>query len=139
MDPSLAALLPLAGVVLTILAGLLGASIQRRGEMARWLRAERLRAYTDQLLATDRMMGLLIAKAPEDPVDADALEEIRRAVAICQLLGPDKLYEAATRFHDAVYVDGNYRGESRRTSVARIEARRAYIVEARTALGVKLG
>lgn len=133
----LIALLPLAGVVLTILAGLLGAFIQRRGETARWLREERLKAYTDHLLATDYMTGHLLGKDPKVPEDPEARENIRRATAICQLLGPDELFAAATRFHDSVFIDGNYRGKGRHTSLARIEARRAFIEEARKALGAK--
>lgn len=137
MDPILVAILPLAGVVLTILAGLLGALIQRRGETARWLREERLRAYTDHLLATDHMMSVLVAKDPTDPDDPAALAETRRAVAICQLLGPDSLYDAATVFQDTVFVDGNYRGTSDLPAIRRLAARRAFIAESRKALGAR--
>lgn len=124
--------------MLTILAGLLGAFIQRRGETARWLREERLKAYTEHLLVTDRMMGALIAR--EDPTQAVGdphLTEVRQSIALCQLLGPESLYDAAAAFQDAVYVAGNYRGTRAEPGLKRIETRKAFIAEARTALGVK--
>lgn len=45
IEPTLLALIPVITVVLTIVAGLVGAWIQSRREHTRWLREERLAAY----------------------------------------------------------------------------------------------
>lgn len=49
IDPTLLALIPIGTVILTIIAGLVGAWIQGRREHKRWLREERLAAYVSFL------------------------------------------------------------------------------------------
>lgn len=46
IDPTVLALLPISGVALTIIAGLVGAWIQSRREHKRWVREQRYEAYT---------------------------------------------------------------------------------------------
>lgn len=45
IDPTLLALLPITGVVLTIFAGLVGAAIQGKREHAKWVRERRYETY----------------------------------------------------------------------------------------------
>ncbi|MFF2487236.1 hypothetical protein ACFVSU_12595 [Microbacterium sp. NPDC058062] len=95
IDPTALALLSIfGGVVLTIIAGGIGALIQHRRENTKWLRDNRLRVYSGFLSAVEQ-----IGLGDDDPeyrrsVDAAAV----RAVGALQLLGPDEVAHTASKF-----------------------------------------
>lgn len=139
MDPALIALLSsLAGALLTVVAGFIGAWLNGRREHQKWRRDQRLRAYADHLAATDRFTGAAqrgdIADLPT--VTRDSLT----AIAHVHLLGPTQVYEAAVVFQETAKVSAgalevNARDLDQREN-DRLAARERFIAAARTAVKI---
>lgn len=99
LDPTILALLSIfGGVLLTIIAGGVGALIQHRREHSKWLRDQRLRTYTEFLAAHD---GLIRINDPGS--DAGTEQRVIRSVGAVQLVGPDDLSAAAVQ-HNLVML-----------------------------------
>lgn len=116
LDPTALALLSIfGGVLLTIVAGGIGALIQRSHEHTKWLRDQRLRVYSEHLAATD---DFLRAAQNGDPAEAQVVAATSiRALAALQLVGPERVYDAANEFQAAM-----------KASVKALEARSGYHV-----------
>lgn len=134
IDATLLALLPISGVVLTIIAGLIGAAIQRRGERAKWIRERRLEAYSDFLVVTDEFFALGMTSEIGDEPAPELVAEARRVAGILHLLGPDSIYERAQAFREAMMRSLRHDGEIDEYEEDRIAKRRAFIAAARGGL-----
>lgn len=134
IDPTLLALLPIVGVVLTIVAGLIGATVQRRGERAKWLRERRLEAYSDFLVVTDEFFARGATAEAEAEPSPELVADARRVAGTLHLLGPDKVYGKAQAFRDAMMLSLQHDTAIDEFEDARISARRRYIEAARSGL-----
>lgn len=91
----------LAGVILTVIGGLIGAIIQGRREHAKWIRDQRLSAYAAHLAATDNY--LRAAQQDEDYSELSGVStDSIRALSVVQLVGPDHIAESAAAFQTAM-------------------------------------
>jgi hypothetical protein len=91
IDPTVLALLSIfGGVILTIIAGALGALIQHQREHSKWLRDQRLRVYTEFLAAHD---GLI--RINDSGSDPGTEQKVIRSVGAVQLVGPEDVSAAA--------------------------------------------
>lgn len=86
IDPAILALLPIVGVTLTIVAGLVGAWIQGRREHERWVREQRYEAYTRtvHIGSTVRAVAAEIVAIVRD-VQAGNISENKRQVTAARL------------------------------------------------------
>lgn len=86
IDPTVLALLPIAGVTLTIIAGLVGAWIQGRREHKRWLREQRYEAYTRtvHVASTVRAVATEVVAIVHD-VQAGTIPESKRESTAAKL------------------------------------------------------
>jgi hypothetical protein len=134
IDPTLLALLPISGVLLTIVAGLIGAAIQRSGERAKWIRERRLEAYRDFLVVTDEFFARGIASDVYVEPPPKLVAEALRASGVVHLLGPDAVYAKAKAFQDAVKMSLKHDGVIDELEDDRIAKRREYIATSRAAL-----
>lgn len=134
IDPTLLALLPVVGVLLTIIAGLIGATVQRRGERAKWLRERRLEAYSDFLVVTDEFFARGATSAVGEEPSPELVADARRVAGMLHLLGPDKVYGKAQAFRDAMMLSLQHGAVIDEFEDARISARRRYIEAARSGL-----
>lgn len=102
IDPTILALLSIfGGVLLTIVAGGIGALVQHRREHSKWLRDQRIRVYSEHLAATD---DFLRAAQNGDPAEAQVVAAASiRALSALQLAGPDKVFKAASAFQAAMH------------------------------------
>lgn len=140
VDPIILSLLSIfGGVVLTILAGLIGAWLQGRREHAKWRRDQRLKAYGDFLSATDNFLGAA------HRADVTELPAVARgsltASAVLRLLGPDDVYVAAEKLQKATSasVQALNRGHTilDRCEGERSAARKAFIEIARAKVKIQ--
>lgn len=133
----------LTGVILTIVAGLVGAIIQGRREHKKWIRDQRLRAYVDHLAATDNY--LRAAQHDEDGSEfaAVAADSIR-ALSVVQLVGPGHMAESADAYQAAAKESVRHlnlfpRDPERldRVEDDRLAKRRAFIAAAREQVEIR--
>ncbi|MDQ1218142.1 hypothetical protein [Microbacterium arborescens] len=152
IDPTLLALLPFIGVIVTVLVGLFGAWVQSRREHARWVREQRFEAYVrvraiiTRLEYTDADHKLADLRRGADDHDLEsarqrlsevddykeALLTIRAdffdATVPLTILGPASVDDATTALLDAM----------NRENEAEINAAKKLLVtEMRKALGVR--
>lgn len=100
LEPIVFSLLSIfGGVVLTILAGLIGAWIQGRREHSKWQRDQRLKAYGNLLAATDNFLGAA-HRGDETELPSMARGSLHSS-AFVRLLGPDDVCRAAEKFQKA--------------------------------------
>lgn len=95
LDPTILALLSIfGGVLLTIIAGGIGALIQHRREHSKWLRDQRLRVYTEHMAAT---ADYLRAAKNGDVSEVSTVSSASiRALTALQLVGPQDVYQAGS-------------------------------------------
>ncbi len=110
IDPTLIVLLPIIGVIATILGGLLGAWIQGRREHRKWLRERRFDAYTVVDTALTRI-EILLRRASSEPdraaeyrraADEITLHELPDVLSRLNLVGPDSVITAKNEYRSAV-------------------------------------
>ncbi|UPL12192.1 hypothetical protein [Microbacterium sufflavum] len=89
LDPTVLALLSIfGGVLLTIIAGGIGALIQHRREHSKWLRDQRLRVYAEYIAATDEYWRA--TDENDSKVSQAAVAEANRGFGAIELVGsPD--------------------------------------------------
>lgn len=119
IDATLLAFIPIVTVVLTILAGLVGAAIQSRREHVRWVRERRYDAFVDVGAQINRMISAEMGQAAarsglvadgEDllvVVQREVLLELPRAIAPLRVLGPKSVERAAERAMTLVQEGGS--------------------------------
>lgn len=153
LDPTLIVLLPIIGVIATVIGGFIGAWFQGRREHAKWLRERRLEAYTRALSTASALRGLTIkleeAKAAiaaeTDPAKQAAIaaeldpvlvqisridEELSERLAPLVILGPQDVGDAYSSVIDALEEHG-----PRHEEVDKAET--ALQTKVRKALGIK--
>ncbi|WP_166874426.1 hypothetical protein [Salinibacterium sp. ZJ450] len=135
IDPTMLALLSIfGGVIITVLAGFIGAWLQAKRDRTKWIRERRLEAYADHLTVTDELFATgLIANLDEEPEIA-LVAEARRAIATLHLLGPDDVYDAAVAFQEAMSTSLAHDGAVDELEGVRLRRRSRYINGARAAL-----
>lgn len=110
IEPALVAILPLAGVVLTLIAGLVGAWIQGRREHEKWIREQRYEAFIavatgiQRWRAIDRHtydeQGLVIDQSSHERMP-DFYEVLIEEAVPLWVLGPSEVDRAAANLRDA--------------------------------------
>jgi hypothetical protein len=100
----------LAGVILTVIAGFIGAMIEGQREHKKWIRDARLRAYADHIAATDNY--LRAALRGDDSELAAIGSDSMRSMAVVHLVGPDDVAKLARAYQSAAKtsvsaLDGN--------------------------------
>ena len=114
---------PFVGGVVAALTGvggvMIGAKMQRRGEEAAWRRTARLSAYSELIasvhqfelrLATYlgiRMAGRSGELAEASRLASESVQEVRRAAAAVQLVGPNSVRRAANELSTSAWADFN--------------------------------
>jgi hypothetical protein len=136
MDPNV--VWPVVGLIATgggiaALAGLVGALFQDRREHQRWLRNERLEAYSSLLAETERFHTDPLRLGPENK--QRTLDALLLHVARMQLLGPQVVEKSVDNMTAALMNAFLHPDDPIATSAYR-ELRNAYIAEARRALRV---
>lgn len=151
IDPTLLALLPFAGVLVTVLVGLFGAWVQGRREHARWIREQRYEAFVRVLGAIDDFDTFY--RNSTNPSEYQKMRDVLRfgGDKVKQLISAeDAASSLMARFDEAVTPvvilgPDSVRDALREVSAARkagdedsrSEARWRAIAEMRRALGVK--
>jgi len=115
VDPLFALLFGALGAsVLGLIGGAIGAWVQSRREHRRWLRDQKLAAYTTVLDLTSRLQIIRPAARDDDQIDGD-LFALFRATASVDLFGPDALAQHVFDLRNAaVALVVDMRNEGRR-------------------------
>ncbi|WP_457098830.1 hypothetical protein [Microbacterium sp. P5_E9] len=123
-----------AGVVLTVVAGFIGAWIQGRREHTKWVKEKRYEAYVEvwalNHMLTNNRRALRSAQAKGDQAGVDRysarLDDLNatfeRAGAPLNVLGPEEVTAAALKMLDA--SNGDDRTEKRDSALALVAAMR---------------
>jgi hypothetical protein len=125
------------GVVVTVLAGLIGAWIQSRREHTKWRRDQRLVAYVELLAATDNYLGA--AHRGDEHEMAPIMKAMLSASARARLLGPASVYTAAVELQDATrqtVIALETGGDLEQTEKQRQNKRDAYVKAAQKQVGL---
>lgn len=132
----------LAGVIVTIIGGLVGAIIQGRREHTKWIRDRRLSAYADHLAATDNYL-----RAAQHDTDGSEFASVSadsiRALSVVQLVGPDSIAVSADAYQAAAQASVKHLNlfprdpkKLDRLEDDRLAKRRAFIAAARAQVNV---
>ena len=139
IDPTLLALLPIVGVLATVVGGFVGAWIQSRREHRKWLRERRFDAYVEILTLHNEIQAASIALASLPPgatpeqrshvldVHTTLAKSFPAAVVPLSVLGPQVVTDAGGRVIAAINAKD-------RDAVSAAET--ALLVEMRKAVGI---
>lgn len=134
-DPLLLALLPLAGVAVTVLAGLFGAWIQGRREHSRWIQETRYHAYVTFLQMIEQDVWR-IRRGEGLPTDNAHFDELRARGAEVSLLGTRKVVHKLNHYTRAFTT---YEGDPKQIIRATDNLRYELTTSMRKALRVPYG
>ena len=125
-----------AGVVLSVLAGLFGAWIQSRNEHSKWLRERRYEVYRAFIAAADYY---LLASSPQSLIkvtDQEFSRDFMEKAGAVTMIGPNSVEDASSHVRAKVmeaWMNPKERIDTAAYSVVRLK----FLKEVRSAIGIE--